>query len=617
MLRETTKYCAMLLLGAVFFAASATPARADAKYDPIDPKNPYGSPVFGMFHEQKVNAGGVTGTYSIFIPKGLQPWSPALMILTPAKTTAKAFAEGPVGQRWIVTASMQGIAVAFIEPAGADTWNLTLSADGRNDAEMVRQVYLNMRSKSRKIDAAFTMDKSNVGLLGYDDGGAAAQLVASELSTMFSGMASVNAPPFPTDLLKKNGEKLANPWPADNWNGKDDVKLANKDVPLPVWLIRSRADLPDNAEALAYWTNLDKAKPAGKNSYATVYQAENPVVRVWVSGPDQEIGEKAIWSQFMGKVKRFLGYAGGQLTATTDFVAAPNGTGFTVSEEMVDGFLRRWMTYVPASLKADADVPLVVVLHGSSASMYAIAEESRWHDVADKNGFIVVYGQAFINERGPSGAIPAAYWNEFSAPVDAGGSDDVVYLKHVIDSTKKKYHIDDARVYMTGHSNGANMTWRMGLEAPELFAAIAPVGHAAGAFKEGVGPGTPHILPAWTIKDEYDVDGAYALTPDSNNVKALRFWNKQNGVDERWLKVEKDSTGRYTHYNFVDGFGTPLVKYTKIEDTPHAYFPLESKMIWEDFFSMFSRDFIGGTLYNGKSVPHGPAMTSDAWLDKK
>ena len=62
-------------------------------------------------------------------------------------------------------------------------------------------------------------------------------------------------------------------------------------------------------------------------------------------------------------------------------------------------------------------MPLVLVMHGYTASMYAIAEESRWYDVAEENGFIVVFAQGLVRPADAMGNIPTAMWlaGQFSA----------------------------------------------------------------------------------------------------------------------------------------------------------------------------------------------------------
>lgn len=598
---KRAKRCVVVVLGLALLAGTAM---GGAVYGPVDPANPYGAVVNGLFHRQGVDAGGVKGQYSIYVPANFQPWSPAALILVPDDTRAADFASGPVGKRWLAVADEAAIAVAFLEPDGGEKWN-TGASGGRNESEFVRRVFLNMRSKSVKVEAAFTMDKYNAGLVGYGAGGAVAQVTASLLPTVFSGVVAIDASETDAELLKANGAKQCYPWPGDNWLGTDDARLPANQVPMPFWSIRTAAASPENAAALEYWVGVNGAAAAGANAYATTYACADPVCRLWVTGPDKagQASERVIWTQFLGRMKRMLEYAGGKLAETMEF--SNNGTtGFFVREEMVGGFLRRWMTYVPASLKAGAKAPVVLALHGSSASMYAIAEESRWFDLAEEYGFIAVFGQAYVNGRTSSGVIPAPYWNEFSTPVDEGGSDDVAYVKHVIAETVKAYGADAGRVYMTGHSNGANMSWRMGLEAPTLFAAIAPVGHTRGSRRDGFD--TDAILPVWTFKGEYDTDGAAVLTPDSGNMRAIKYWCQRNGADETRRTTACDPTGRFVHYTFPNTGGAPLVRFTVIDNSAHAYFADESRMIWEDFFSLYSRDADGTLAYKGAPVVREP-----------
>ena len=48
-------------------------------------------------------------------------------------------------------------------------------------------------------------------------------------------------------------------------------------------------------------------------------------------------------------------------------------------------------------------------------------------------------------------------------------------MLRVIKEVRRDYKIDPDRIYMTGHSMGAEGTWLIGLKYPHLFAAIAPM----------------------------------------------------------------------------------------------------------------------------------------------
>lgn len=128
------------------------------------------------------------------------------------------------------------------------------------------------------------------------------------------------------------------------------------------------------------------------------------------------------------------------------------------------GTERSYLVYKPASVRAHA--PLVVALHGGWGSGETMAEQSGFNALADRYGFIVAY---------PDGI--GRSWNAGSccAGAQKQNVDDVGFIRDVIAAVKKRDPVDGQRVYGTGFSNGAMMVHRVACEAPDLFAAIAPV----------------------------------------------------------------------------------------------------------------------------------------------
>src|SRR4030095_16766940 len=53
-----------------------------------------------------------------------------------------------------------------------------------------------------------------------------------------------------------------------------------------------------------------------------------------------------------------------------------------------EGKQRTYYHFVPASVKQDTPVPLVVLLHGSTRNGLSLVE--RWKDLAESEGFIIV-----------------------------------------------------------------------------------------------------------------------------------------------------------------------------------------------------------------------------------
>jgi polyhydroxybutyrate depolymerase len=82
--------------------------------------------------------------------------------------------------------------------------------------------------------------------------------------------------------------------------------------------------------------------------------------------------------------------------------------------------------------------------------------------MADKEGFVLI---------DPEGVNKA--WNAGSCC--GGAQDDVKYFRDVVAKATAELCIDKKRVYVSGHSNGGAMTYRLACEAADIFAAVAPV----------------------------------------------------------------------------------------------------------------------------------------------
>ena len=123
---------------------------------------------------------------------------------------------------------------------------------------------------------------------------------------------------------------------------------------------------------------------------------------------------------------------------------------------------------VPSGYQVGEPAPLLVLLHGYSATGFIQVRYMGMLDASEKYGFLVAYPEGLMNSEGKQ------YWNATDAccDVDDTGNDDVAYLSALIDDVEARYTIDPKRVYLIGHSNGGYMSHRMACDVGERIAAI-------------------------------------------------------------------------------------------------------------------------------------------------
>src|SRR6266481_5272559 len=132
------------------------------------------------------------------------------------------------------------------------------------------------------------------------------------------------------------------------------------------------------------------------------------------------------------------------------------------------GLDRSYIVHIPPGVTSPR--PVIINFHGGGSNGAAQEKYTQMDRVADREHIIVVY---------PNGTGRGKFlvWNAGTCcgTAPAKRIDDVGFIRAVIADLGKRVPIDRTRVYATGLSNGAMMSYRMAAEAPDLVAAIAPV----------------------------------------------------------------------------------------------------------------------------------------------
>lgn len=206
----------------------------------------------------------------------------------------------------------------------------------------------------------------------------------------------------------------------------------------------------------------------------------------------------------------------------------------------VGNLTRMALLHVPTQLSGKA--PLVVNWHGMMETPQEQQGLSDFNRVADEHGFIVVYPQGGARASIVGKGLPGFTHNGGGCCSSACGAhliDDVAFARALVPAVDAVVAVDRSRVYSTGFSNGGFMSYRLGCEASDIFAAVAPVS-AVLANKPNLGMGSTQtwscqparpvpMLHIHGTKDELVTYGGNVFFGWPSVQASAKDWAKRNG----------------------------------------------------------------------------------------
>lgn len=246
--------------------------------------------------------------------------------------------------------------------------------------------------------------------------------------------------------------------------------------------------------------------------------------------------------------------------------------------------LRTYWLHVSPSYDGSKAVPLVIVFHGSTLynSRYPFSFfRSSWMEnytefskKANEKGFIVVYANAklliydplctpiFGEEKSYDynfGWIPSLGWKYV---------DDIGFIHDLIDIMKQEYTINSSRIYATGMSAGAFMSYSVGAYLSDEVAAIAPDAGTIGGrtdisdpFSYIPAPKNPVSVIAFhsTVDPNVPYDGSNFFVSVNTSIS---FWVEHNGCNPT-PEINTSASGKVIRETYTNGEnGTEVVLYT-------------------------------------------------------
>jgi poly(hydroxyalkanoate) depolymerase family esterase len=149
-----------------------------------------------------------------------------------------------------------------------------------------------------------------------------------------------------------------------------------------------------------------------------------------------------------------------------DLSAAPPPFG-TVQSYSNEYGRREYLFYAPANLDQGTAAPLLVFLHGCTQTPQLLEAASGMKNVADEQGFMIVYPQQDFNSS------PHRCWNWYAKEHQHRDTGEPSLIVGIVNQIKQEHNVDASRIYIAGISSGGAMTSIIANCYPDVFAAAA------------------------------------------------------------------------------------------------------------------------------------------------
>ena len=250
--------------------------------------------------------------------------------------------------------------------------------------------------------------------------------------------------------------------------------------------------------------------------------------------------------------------------------------------------------FLPDNYDSQKAWPLVLLLHGYSATGYIQNIYLGVSARTTEDGFILVVPEGTPNSEGKQ------FWNATDACCNFENTpvDDVAYLTGLVTEAEKYFHIDPARVYSFGHSNGGFMSYRLACEASDVFAGIVSLAGSTWKNDAKCPAGSPvSVLQVHGTKDEtIAYEGEFGYPSAKLTAEA---WAKRDGCEGAStpgdaLDLEAQLAGAETKTESWQSCS---------EGTTVALWTLEGGSHVPGFNGSFTKDAIAFLLSHSKALP--------------
>lgn len=256
-----------------------------------------------------------------------------------------------------------------------------------------------------------------------------------------------------------------------------------------------------------------------------------------------------------------------------------------------------WLEYVPA--KPAEHPALVISCHGGGATADVQFEETSWWCIAESEGLIAVFPNAggktrswLSEDKDPKEGERPSMLDVFTASPDGRAPEDshhIVFIKGLIEEMKRKYNIDEGRIYMQGMSMGDIMTMMFSRVCGNLLAGAdctaGPTPELALFDENDNVKGNCGPVPMYQARGELDdiivapKPGRAVTTRQDVNAGNRDFWLKINGCDT----LPRIAIRGVNNFAFYSG-GKANVVFRDVKHRTHGQTLDDAEWAWNTLF---------------------------------
>ncbi len=275
---------------------------------------------------------------------------------------------------------------------------------------------------------------------------------------------------------------------------------------------------------------------------------------------------------------------------------------------------RAFLLHVPPQLPRDAQVPLVLALHGCDQTAAEFAEATRWNALADTHHFVVAYPQQTATHHAQR------CWNWFRTSHQHRGAGEPAILTGIlaqIAGTGRTFSIDRSRVYVTGLSAGGAMALVLAATYPEQFAAVGV--HSAPAYGTATNAVTALRAMSGRVMPPAPPPGAAPMPPlivFQGTADSVVGAVNSDRIADQWLayRAQDPLAGPLRQRSTTVAAARPRTQTSKRGAEVHRWYDPQRRRaleVWQ--VDCLGHAWSGGTAAGSYTDRRGPRASTEMW----